>query len=160
MSPDTKLKLAELSELTIDQLAAKYEKLLGEKCRSRNRRYVYRRVAWKMQADDEGGLSERAILQDLELADAIEYQIRSLPFNCRRVAQLLRSCTQVEIAIRLGWSKRKVSEAMAEIREHFANVEWGEINFFRDELCPNCIASTGGDDISKPTQFTREENVL
>ena len=99
-------------------------------------------------------------LLDLELADAIEHQIRALPFKCRRVARLLPSCTQVEIADRLGWSKRKVSEAMAEIREHFANVEWGEINFFRDELCPNCIASTGGDDISKPTQFTREENVL
>jgi hypothetical protein len=50
MSPDTKVKLAELSELSIGQLAAKYEKLFGEKCRSRNRRYVYRRVAWKMQA--------------------------------------------------------------------------------------------------------------
>lgn len=62
MSPDTKVKLAELSELTIGQLAAKYEKLFGEKCRSRNRRYVYRRVAWKTQADDEGELSERAIL--------------------------------------------------------------------------------------------------
>ncbi len=61
MSPDTKVKLAELSELTIGQLAAKYEKLFGEKCRSRNRRYVYRRVAWKTQADDEGGLSEEVV---------------------------------------------------------------------------------------------------
>ena len=63
MSPDMKIKLAELSELTIGQLAARYEKLFGEKCRSRNRRYDYRRVAWRMQAEDEGGLSERAILR-------------------------------------------------------------------------------------------------
>lgn len=68
MSPNTKVKLAELSELTIGQLVAKYEKLFGEKCRSRNRRYVYRRVAWKMQADDEGGLSERAILRATVIA--------------------------------------------------------------------------------------------
>ena len=68
MSPDTKLKMAQLSELTIGQLATKYEKLFGEKCRSRNRRYVYRRVAWKLQADDEGGLSERAILRATAIA--------------------------------------------------------------------------------------------
>ncbi len=68
MSPDTKVKLAELSELSIGQLAAKYEKLFGEKCRTRNRRYIYRRVAWKMQADDEGGLSERAILRATVIA--------------------------------------------------------------------------------------------
>ena len=68
MSPNTKVKLAELSELTIGQLAAKYERLFGEKCRSRNRRYVQRRVAWKMQADDEGGLSEQAILRATVLA--------------------------------------------------------------------------------------------
>ena len=99
-------------------------------------------------------------LQDLELADAIAHQIRALPFNCRRVARLLRSCTQVEIAIRLGWSKRKVSEAMAEIRERFASVEWGEIHFVRDEPSPDCIDSTGEEDISEPTQSTHEENVL
>jgi len=68
MTPKTKLKLAELSELTIGQLATKYEKLFGEKCRSRNRRYVHRRVAWKLQADDEGGLSERAILRATVIA--------------------------------------------------------------------------------------------
>jgi len=74
MSPDTKVKLAELSELSIGQLAAKYEKLFGEKCRSRNRRYVYRRVAWKMQADDEGGLSERAILRATVIAGPVASQ--------------------------------------------------------------------------------------
>ena len=68
MTPKTKLKLAELSELTIGQLATKYEKLFGEKCRSRNRRYVHRRVAWRLQADDEGGLSERAILRATVIA--------------------------------------------------------------------------------------------
>ena len=82
MSPKTKAKLAELSELTIGQLAAKYEKLFGEKCRSRNRRYVYRRVAWKMQADDEGGLSEQAILRATVVAG--ESLIRLTPPKSRK----------------------------------------------------------------------------
>lgn len=82
MSPETKLKVAQLSELTIGQLAAKYEKLFGEKCRSRNRRYVHRRIAWKLQADDEGGLSEQAILRATVVAG--ESLIRLTPPKARR----------------------------------------------------------------------------
>ena len=51
MSPETKLQVAELSGLTTAELAHQYETLFGEKCRSRNRRYLHRRVAWKLQAD-------------------------------------------------------------------------------------------------------------
>ena len=98
MSPDTKVKLAELSELTIDQLAAKYEKLLGEKCRSRNRRYVYRRVAWKMQADDEGGLSERAILRATVIAG--ESLLRVTPPAARK------SRKEVPASVPANWDVR------------------------------------------------------
>ena len=82
MSPETKLKVAKLSDLTIGQLAAKYEKLFGEKCRPRNRRYVHRRIAWKLQADDEGGLSEQAILRATVVAG--ESLIRLTPPKSRR----------------------------------------------------------------------------
>lgn len=41
MSPKTKLQIAELSDLTIGELTAKYEKLFGEKCRSRARSAAY-----------------------------------------------------------------------------------------------------------------------
>ena|SRR5690554_3275475 len=82
MSPETKLKVAQLSELTIGELAAKYEKLFGERCRSRNRRYVHRRIAWKLQADDEGGLSEQAILRATVVAG--ESLIRLTPPKARR----------------------------------------------------------------------------
>jgi hypothetical protein len=98
MSPDTKIKLAELSELTIGQLAARYEKLFGEKCRSRNRRYVYRRVAWKMQAEDEGGLSERAILRATVVAG--ESLLRVTPPKARK------SKKEVPASIPANWDTR------------------------------------------------------
>lgn len=84
MSPKTKLQIAELSDLTIGELTAKYEKLFGEKCRSRNRRFVQRRVAWKLQADAEGGLSERAILRATVIAG--ESLIRTTPPRQRSTA--------------------------------------------------------------------------
>jgi hypothetical protein len=98
MNPDMKVKLAELSELTIGQLASKYEKLFGEKCRSRNRRYVYRRVAWKMQADEEGGLSERAILRATIIAG--ESLLRVTPPNARKAKK------EVPTSMPANWDKR------------------------------------------------------
>jgi len=86
MSPDTKVKLAELSEL------------FGEKCRSRNRRYVYRRVAWKMQADDEGGLSERAILRATVIAG--ESLLRVTPPKARK------SKKEIPSTIPANWDQR------------------------------------------------------
>lgn len=68
MSPETKKKLMELSELPMGKLVEKFELLFGEKCRSRNKRYLFRRIAWKLQADEEGGLSERAILRATAIA--------------------------------------------------------------------------------------------
>jgi hypothetical protein len=91
-------------------------------------------------------------LQDLELADAIEHQIRTLPPGYRKFARLLQTCNQAEIGFRLGWSRRRIFEAMNVIRQHFAGVEWAEIDFFRDEVRTNCIASTGEDNVFQNTQ--------
>jgi DNA-directed RNA polymerase specialized sigma24 family protein len=99
-------------------------------------------------------------LQDLDLADAIEHQIRTLPGVYRKFARLLQTCNQAESGFRLGWSRRRISEAMGVIRQHFAGVEWGEIDFFRDEVRPNCIASTGEDDYSIHDHDTNTEKPL
>ena len=45
-----------------------YAYLFGEKCRSRNKRYLIRRIAWRLQANAEGDLSERAKARADELA--------------------------------------------------------------------------------------------
>jgi len=87
-------------------------------------------------------------LQDFDLADAIEHQIRTLPPGYRKFARLLQTCNQAEIGFRLGWSRRRIFKAMNVIRQHFAGVEWVEKDFSRDEVRTNCIASTGGDDFS------------
>ncbi len=43
------------------ELAAKFEKLLGRPCRTRNVQYLRKRLAWEIQARIEGGLSEKAV---------------------------------------------------------------------------------------------------
>lgn len=68
MTPDTQLAIAALHDLTIDQLIAKYEQVFDEECRSRHKRYLLRRIAWRLQVNDEGGLSVEARARARQLA--------------------------------------------------------------------------------------------
>lgn len=58
--------------LTASTLRAGYRELLGEESTSSNRELLFRRIAWQLQADAEGGLSQRARDRILELADDAE----------------------------------------------------------------------------------------
>ena len=50
-------------------LVARYEELFGEQPRTRHRVFLLRRIAWRLQANLHGGLSERARARALEIAD-------------------------------------------------------------------------------------------
>ena len=49
-----------LRQMTTAQLQLKYRELFGQPTHSNHKNYLFRRVAWRMQAVAEGGLSERA----------------------------------------------------------------------------------------------------
>ncbi|MFM8189851.1 MAG: DUF2924 domain-containing protein [Pirellula sp.] len=60
MNAATASEIARLEMMTITKVVERFESLFGEKCRSRNKRYLIRRIAWRLQANAEGDLSERA----------------------------------------------------------------------------------------------------
>ena len=53
-------EVAAMERMTTGKLQEKYAEVFGEATRSRHKRYLIRRIAWRMQANAEGGLSERA----------------------------------------------------------------------------------------------------
>ena len=63
----------QLRHLTTAQLRLKYQDLFGQASHSNHKNYLFRRIAWRMQALSQGGLSERArlfaeqITQDADL---------------------------------------------------------------------------------------------
>lgn len=61
-------QIESLETMTVGQLVKKYEAVIEEECRSRNKRYLVRRISWRLQANQEGGLSQRAIQRAEELA--------------------------------------------------------------------------------------------
>jgi len=61
MSLNMKKELAALEQMTVGQLHKRYAEVFGEPVRSRHKQYLIRRIAWRHQANAEGGLSERAL---------------------------------------------------------------------------------------------------
>jgi hypothetical protein len=77
MDSVTAAEIAKLDTMTVSKLVEKFESLVGEKCRSRNKRYLVRRIAWRLQANAEGGLSERVLKRAAELA--LDSEVRVTP---------------------------------------------------------------------------------
>ncbi len=58
---DMRRELAALNSMTIGELAEKYREVFGVPTRSRNGGYLRRHLAWRIQEQQEGGLSPRAL---------------------------------------------------------------------------------------------------
>jgi len=61
-------RLAVLDTLTVAQLREEYQRVFGEPTRSQNKAHIKKKIAWKIQEQAEGGLSERALDRIEELA--------------------------------------------------------------------------------------------
>ena len=68
MDHDWENELATLTHMGVSELRGKYAELLGEPTRTRNKTWLVRRIAWRLQALAEGDLSERARRRAEELA--------------------------------------------------------------------------------------------
>jgi hypothetical protein len=68
MNAELNEHIDQLRHLTTAQLQLKYRELFGQPSHSNHKGYLFRRVAWRMQALEEGGLSERACQYAREIA--------------------------------------------------------------------------------------------
>jgi len=75
MDKTIEAEVAQLEKMSVNQLARRFEEVLGEECRSRHKRYLIRRIAWRLQANAEGGLTERAQQRAGELASDAEIRV-------------------------------------------------------------------------------------
>lgn len=61
-------ELATLKKMSVGELAEKYREVFGEPTRTRNKEYLRKRIAWRIQERVEGGLSPRALERIEQLA--------------------------------------------------------------------------------------------
>ena len=69
--------ISELRRMTVTELRRKYEEVFGEPTRSYHRDFLIRKIAWRMQANEEGGLPERARQRALEIASDADLRLRT-----------------------------------------------------------------------------------
>ena len=55
---DIAKELSELRGMTVGKLREKYREVFGIPTRSRNKDYLFKKIAWRIQELAEGGLSE------------------------------------------------------------------------------------------------------
>jgi hypothetical protein len=68
-------QIDDLQRMTTTELVARFHDLHGYQCRTRHRQYLIRKNAWRLQANAEGDLSERARRRAAELADDAEVRV-------------------------------------------------------------------------------------
>ena len=61
--------LTALQQMNVRELLQRYVGLFGCQAHTRNRLYLLRKIAWRIQAQAERGLSDRALRRAEELAD-------------------------------------------------------------------------------------------
>jgi hypothetical protein len=75
MFAELEQQIHELRQMTTAQLRRKYCELFGQTSHSNHKNYLFRRVAWRVQALGEGGLSERARQYAREIASDADLRL-------------------------------------------------------------------------------------
>lgn len=77
MTRNLEKELAALESMTMSDLKRKYADVFGEPCLSRHKHWLIKRIAWRMQANEEGDLSARARQRAAQLAN--DADLRMMP---------------------------------------------------------------------------------
>lgn len=105
MKIDVAAEVRRMMKMTVPELRERYAAEFGEQTRSGNKDFLIKRVTWRMQANAEGGLSERAMKRAMEIASDADLRVRwpagtgpsTLAVDCDT-----RAATVVRAAIRPG----------------------------------------------------------
>ncbi len=68
-------EVAALKRMTVKELRAKYAEVFGEDTPANNKGWLVKRIAWRLQALAEGGLSERARQRAADLANDADLRL-------------------------------------------------------------------------------------
>jgi len=83
-------EIEHLRQATVTQLRARYLELFGKPSRSNHKQFLFRRVAWRLQALAYGELSEQARQRARALAQDVELRIKAPAHLVAAAHQLLQ----------------------------------------------------------------------
>ena len=95
MKPTMAARIRALQDMTVPELREQYREVFGEETRSRHKEFLWKQVAWRLQANEEGGLSERARRRAAELANEADVRLVAPREGFRERAPAPRERTRV-----------------------------------------------------------------
>lgn len=152
MDEDLVLEIEGLRKSKTKAMQRRYCELFGEETTSNNRAHLFRRIAWRLQARESTGLSERAQQRVTALADLVELRRRAPPGFWRALernrpgtasrdprlpppgTRLTRSYQNREIVVEVlekGFSyEGAVFLSLSAIARHITGTRWNGFLFF------------------------------
>lgn len=76
MSLNINREVAHMKQMSTGELKDHFESVFGEPPRSHHRDWLIKKIAWRLQANEEGGLPERARQRALAMADDADLRKR------------------------------------------------------------------------------------
>lgn len=83
-------ELASLQRMRVGELQIKYAEVFGEATTGRNKTWLQKRIAWRIQANAQGGLTDRAVRRAAELANESDIRVsepKTAPENAKPATQ-------------------------------------------------------------------------
>jgi hypothetical protein len=75
MALNIEKEVAQMERMTVRELRDKFAQVCGEPTNGRNKPWLIKRIAWRMQANEYGGLSERALRRAAEIANFADLRL-------------------------------------------------------------------------------------
>ena len=137
-----------LRHQSVGQLRARYREVFGQESRSNHKQFLIRRIAWRLQANSEGDLSERARLRAVALADEADLRIRApqsflnrsmgkrpcdprLPAPGTRLnRQFQGQSVTVEVLEKGFRYQERVYKSLSAVARQVTGVQWNGFSFF------------------------------
>ena len=139
-----------LRQQTVGQLKVKYRAVFGWESRSNHKQFLLRRIAWRLQANAEGGLSERARRRALALAEEADLRIRApesflhqlanpggkkpdprLPAPGQWLSRQFQGQTVSVEVLETGFRyQERVYKSLSAVARYVTGVQWNGFSFF------------------------------
>ena len=140
-----------LRSQSVAQLRGKYLEVFGQESRSNHKQFVVRRIAWRLQANAEGDLSQRARERAQALAEEADLRIRSPQYFVKRLSgppgkkppdprlppagtfltrQFQGQSVSVEVLEDGFRYQERVYKSLSAVARHVTGVQWNGFMFF------------------------------
>jgi len=88
-------EVANMERLSVGALCERYREVFAEVTKARNKQWLIKRIAWKLQANEEGDISERARKLAMEIAQSSDIRTSVPKIRTRPIEATFATATTI-----------------------------------------------------------------